>query len=105
MQKVSKKPLIHNSTLISFGFHPVFHSVSVKQKRGTVTLLYRNPGDPSEFSSGKDQAIPVQLFGRGGKLPPKDGPIEAGLALQVRYPKHVFTGEDVKGWNWKQNDR
>lgn len=30
----------------------------------------------------KDQAIPVQLFGRGGKLPPKDGPIEAGLALQ-----------------------
>lgn len=87
------------------GFTP-FSILSPSNKQGVqVTLLYRNPGDPSEFSSGKDQAIPVQLFGRGGKLPPKDGPIEAGLALQVRYPKHVFTGEDVKGWNWKQSDR
>lgn len=80
------------------GFTP-FSILSPSTKKGVqVTLLYRNPGDPSEFSSGKDQAIPVQLFGRGGKLPPKDGPIEAGLALQVRYPKNVFTGEDVKGW-------
>ena len=72
--------------------------MSPSKKKGVqyITLLLFGTPWPG-FSSGKDQAIPVQLFGRGGQLPPKDGPFEAGLALQVRW-------RGSEGWNWKKSD-
>ena len=36
----------------------------------------------SARSRGKEDAIPVTLFGRGSRLPRKGDLIEAGLALQ-----------------------
>ena len=48
-------------------------------------------------SWGKEDAIPVTLFGRGSRLPRKGDLIEAGLALQ----EPSWAGRTVMWWSWK----